>query len=125
MVDDSFVFLMIDASPGVHPSPAQGLRGPIGASAAVSLIVTASVGVRITIIDIARTDMRRVMTASEIVGPVIGAIARSERKVGPWAPTTILDLHHNIPGAFVGLQKRLPGRCGVGHWDKAPQTDGE
>ena len=120
MVDD---LLVIDAPPGVDPDPAQGLRGSIGASAGVP--ITAPVAVRITVIDIARTDMRRVMTAPEVVGPIIGAVAWSDRQVGPWAATTILDLNQTIPGAFTGLQKRLPGRCRVGHWNKPPQTDGQ
>ena len=105
--------LIVDASPSVHPSSAQGLRRPIGAWAAVSWMITASVGVRITIVDIARTDMRRIMTAVVVVGPIIGEIARSYRQVRPWAAATMLDLNHIIPGAFAGLQKGLPGRCGA------------
>jgi hypothetical protein len=61
--------------------------------------------------------MRRIMTAPEVVGPIIGEIARSYRQ---WAAATILDLNHMIPGAFAGLQKGLPGRCGIRHWDKTP-----
>jgi hypothetical protein len=108
------IALILDASPGVHPSSTQGLRGPIGAYAAVSLIITASsVGVRITIVDIARTDMRRIMTAVVIVGPIIGEITRSYRQVRPWAVATMLDLNHIISGAFAGLHEVLPGRCGI------------
>jgi hypothetical protein len=107
------IALIVDASPGVHPSSAQGLRGPIGASTAVSRIITASVVVRITIVDIARTDMRRIITAVVVIGPIIGEIARSYRQVRPWAAATMLDLNHIIPGAFAGLQKGLPGRCGA------------
>ena len=114
------IALIADASAGVHPSSAQGLRGPIGASAAVSRIINASVVVWITIVDIAWTDMRRIMTAAEVVGPIIGLIARSYRQVRPWAAATMLDLNHIIPGAFAGLQKGLPGRCGLGLWGKAP-----
>jgi Chaperone of endosialidase len=114
------IALIADASAGAHPSSAQGLRGPIGASAAVSRIITASVVVWITIVDIAWTDMRRIMTAAEVVGPIIGLIARSYRQVRPWAAATMLDLNHIIPGAFAGLQKGLPGRCGLGLWGKAP-----
>ncbi len=108
------IALIVDASPGVHPSSSQGLRGPIGAYSAVSLIITASsVVVRITIVDIARTDMRRIMTAVVVVGPIIGEIARSYRQVRPWAAATMLDLNHIIRGAFAGLHKVLPGRCGT------------
>jgi hypothetical protein len=101
-MDDSSVFLITDASPGVYPCSAQGLRGPIGASPAISR--TASVRVRIAIIDIARTaDARRIMTAVVVVGIIIGEIARSYRQVRPSAAATILDLNHIIPGAFAGL----------------------
>ena len=108
-----FIALIVYAFPGVHPSSAQGLRGPIGASAAVSRIITASVVVRITIVDIARSDMRRKITAVVVVGPIIGEIARSYRQVRPWAAATMLDLNHIIRGAFAGLHKVLPGRCGT------------
>ena len=57
--------------------------------------------------------MRRIMTAVVVVGPIIGEIARSYRHVRPWAAATILDLNHIVPGAFAGLQKGLPGRCGA------------
>ena len=108
------IALIVYAFPGVHPSSAQGLRGPIGAHAAVSLIITASsVVVRITIVDIARTDMRRIITAVVVIGPIIGEIARSYRQVRPWAAATMLDLNHIIRGAFAGLHKVLPGRCGT------------
>ena len=109
--------LITDAFAGVYPSSAQGLRGPIGASAAVSR--TASVGVRITIVDIAGTDMRRIMPAVVIVGPIIGEIARSYRQVRPWGAATMLDLDHIVPGAFAGFQNGLPGGCG------APYNDGQ
>jgi hypothetical protein len=109
-----FIALIVDASPGVHPSSAQRLRRPIGAYTAVSLIITASsVVVRVTVVDIARTDMRRIMTAVVVVGPIIGEIARSYRQVRPWAAATMLDLNHIIRGAFAGLHKVLPGRCGT------------
>jgi ABC-type branched-subunit amino acid transport system ATPase component len=115
------IALIVDASPGIHPGSPQGLRGPIGASAAtVSRIITASVVVRITIVDIARTDIRRIMTTVIVIGPIIGEIARSYRQVRPWAAATMLDLNHIISGAFAGLQKGLPGRCCIGHWGKAP-----
>jgi len=78
--------------------------------------MTASVGVRITIVDISRTDMRRIMTAVVVVWPIIGEIARGYRQVRPWAAATMLDLNHIIPGAFAGVQKELPDPCGIGHW---------
>lgn len=108
--------LITDAFPGVYPRSAQGLLGPIGAAAAVSR--TASVGVRKAIVDIARTDVRRVMPAVVVVGPIIGEIARSYGQVRPWGAATILDLDHIFPGAFAGLQNGLPGRCGVPHTDR-------
>jgi hypothetical protein len=83
--------------------------------------MTAFVGVRIIVVDIARTDMRRIVTAPEVIGPIIGEIARRDRQVRPWTATAILDLNH-IPGGFVELQKGLPGRSGIGHWDNASYT---
>jgi hypothetical protein len=82
--------------------------------------MTASVGVRITIVDISRTDMRRIMTAVEVVWPIIGEIARGYRQIRPWAAATMLDLNYIIPGAFAGVQKELPDPCGIGHWVIAP-----
>jgi len=60
------------------------------------------------------------MTAAEVVGPIIGLIARSYRQVRPWAAATMLDLNHIISGAFAGVQKELPDPCGIGHWVMAP-----
>lgn len=102
--------LSADAFTGIDPGSAQRLRGPIGAAAGISRIAIASVGVRITIEDIARTDMRRIMTAPEVVGPIISPIARSDRER---AAATVLDFNHTISSAFTGLQKGLAGRCGI------------
>jgi hypothetical protein len=116
----ALIALIVDASPGVQPSSAQGLRGPIGASTAVSRVMTASVVVRITIVHISGTDMPRIITAVVVVWPIIGEIARSYGQVRPWAATTMLDLNHINPGAFAGVQKGLPDPCGIGHGGKAP-----
>jgi hypothetical protein len=112
-MNDSSVSLIIDASPGVNPGSVQGLRGQIRASAAISRTLTGPVGVRITIVHIARTDIRRVMTAPEVVRPIIGEIARRDRQVRPWAAATILDLNNSVPCVFAELQKGLTGRHGV------------
>ena len=55
-------------------------------------IITASVVVWIIIVDIAWTDMRRIMTAAEVVGPIIGLIAR-------------------MGFLSLGLVVRIPGSC--------------
>jgi hypothetical protein len=111
--------LSADAFTGIDPGSAQRLRGPIGAAAGISRIAIASVGVRITIEDIARTDMRRIMTAPEVVGPIISPIARGDRER---AAATVLDFNHTTIRAFAGLQKGLAGRCSISPSSKTTWT---
>jgi hypothetical protein len=61
------------------------------------------VGIGIAIVEIARTDMRRKMTAAVIVRIIVGD-RWDYGQVKRSAPT-IFDLDHIIPGAFPGLQK--------------------
>lgn len=111
--------LSADAFTGIHPGSAQRLRGPIGAGAGISPIAITSVGVRITIEDISRTDMRRIMTAPEVVGPIISPIARGYRER---AAATVLDFNRTIIRAFAGLQEGLAGRCSISPSSKTTWT---
>src|SRR5262245_31376579 len=77
----------------------------------------------IAIVDVARRDVGRIVTAAVIVGIVIGEIARRCRQVEPRAAATVLDLNHIVPAAFAGLLKDQPGRCGT--WVNASQTDNQ
>jgi hypothetical protein len=90
----------------------------IGASAAVSRIITVAEG----IVDIP-PYMRRIITAAVVVGIIIVDISRTYRQVNPWAAATTFAPQHIILGAFAGFQNGFPRRCGTGHRRNAEETD--
>jgi hypothetical protein len=92
---------------------------PFRASATVFRLIRASGIGGITIVDIAWTNMRRVITTAVVIGIIIGDI-RDYRQVKPMAVSAISDLYHIIAGDFAGMQKGLPGRRGIGRRGKAP-----
>jgi len=85
-----------------------------------AIVIIAFVGLGITIVGIPWTYMPRIITAAVIVGIIIIERARTYGQVNPSVAVTIFDLNHIIPGAFAEIQKRLPGRRGIGDWSKAP-----
>jgi len=83
-------------------------------------IIAAVVGVGI--VDIA-SYMRRIIPTAVVVGIIIVDRRRPYRQVNSCAAAATLDMNHMIPGAFVGLERGLPARFGMGHWRNAKETD--
>src|ERR1044072_3003916 len=85
------------------------LAVPMGALAAVFLITRGFVGIEGIVIDVSRTDMRRVIAAVVVVGIIVAGIARPDARMNPRLAETIFDLGYSIPGAFAGIQEGLRG----------------
>lgn len=72
-----------------------------GASPAVSSIWVADVrGVGSAVVDEARADMRRIMSAAVVVGIVVIEVARRYRRVESLAAAARPDLYHAATGAL-------------------------
>jgi hypothetical protein len=93
MIIHTAVVVLVAIAPIVDASPV-----PFGASVAISRGIGGSVIVDGIIIDVARTDMRRIITAAVVIGKIIAGIARTYPQINPWAAATIFDLNHIIPG---------------------------